>query len=189
MPDELPRLLALGTGWLKHKGIPAPDAQREQGDALLAMKMVGSALSAMRGFFVRERLLETNDHMADSVSYTSVYPRISLAPGQRFLSTGAYIAQFRPEDGTLAAVTDWHVPDSGAAMEPRGAEGGRDDSRDPQRLPQPAPGSAGSTKEKANVQTYYSAAFCLELRRLLARITFCRMSRALLVRMNGLGVA
>jgi len=154
MPDELPRLLALGTGWLKHKGIHAPDAQREQGDALLAMKMVGSALSAMRGFFVRERLIETIEHMTDSASYTSVYPRISLAPGQRFLSTGAYIAQFRPEDGTLAAVTDWHVPDSGAAMEPRGAEGGRDDSRDPQRLPQPAPGSAGSTKEKADVRTY-----------------------------------
>jgi len=32
-----------------------------------------------------------------------------------------------------------------------------------------------------------SASFCLELKRLLARMTFCRMSRALLVQMNGFG--
>jgi len=34
---------------------------------------------------------------------------------------------------------------------------------------------------------YCSVPFCLELKRLLARMTFCRMSRALLVQMNGLG--
>ena len=33
-----------------------------------------------------------------------------------------------------------------------------------------------------------SASFCLELKRLLARMTFCKMSRALLVQMNGLGL-
>ena len=35
--------------------------------------------------------------------------------------------------------------------------------------------------------TYCSVAFCLALNRLLARMTFCRMSRALLVQMNVLG--
>jgi hypothetical protein len=34
---------------------------------------------------------------------------------------------------------------------------------------------------------WFSVSFCLELKRTLARITFCRMSRALLVQMNGLG--
>lgn len=33
-----------------------------------------------------------------------------------------------------------------------------------------------------------SVAFCLELKRLLARMTFCKMSAALLVQMNGLGL-
>jgi hypothetical protein len=153
VPAGLARLLTLGTRWLNQKAIYAPFAQREQGDALLAMKMVGGALSSMRGFLVRERLIETIEHMVDSVTYTSVYPRISLAPGQRFLSTGAYIAQFEAGDGALVAVTDWHVPDSGAATKPRGAEARRNDRRDPgQGLPQPAPGSAGSTKENADVQ-------------------------------------
>ena len=40
---------------------------------------------------------------------------------------------------------------------------------------------------KALAQRYCSVAFCLELKRLLARMTFCRMSRALLVQMKGLG--
>lgn len=35
--------------------------------------------------------------------------------------------------------------------------------------------------------SYCSVPFCLELKRLFARMTFCRMSRALLVQMNGLG--
>ena len=33
-----------------------------------------------------------------------------------------------------------------------------------------------------------SVAFCLELKWLLARMTFCKISRALLVQMNGLGL-
>lgn len=36
---------------------------------------------------------------------------------------------------------------------------------------------------------YCSVAFCLPLNRLFARITFCRMSRAVAVQMNGLGLA
>jgi len=34
---------------------------------------------------------------------------------------------------------------------------------------------------------YCSVAFCLELKREFARISFCRISRAVLVQMNGLG--
>ena len=36
-------------------------------------------------------------------------------------------------------------------------------------------------------QCYRSASFCLELKRRLARMTFCRISQALFVQMNGLG--
>jgi hypothetical protein len=49
--------------------------------------------------------------MAENASYTSVYPRFSLAPGQRFLSRGAYITQFEPVGSAkLVAKTDWMVP-------------------------------------------------------------------------------
>jgi hypothetical protein len=49
--------------------------------------------------------------MVDNATYTSVYPRISLAPDQRFVSKGAYIARFS-EDGGLVAATDWLIPGS-----------------------------------------------------------------------------
>ena len=114
LPAALPRLLARSTGWLKVKGIYAPEAQREQANAFFALKMAGGALKTMRGFFVREYLIERIEHMADSASYTSVYPRISLAPGQRFVSRGAYVARFgADESGQLVAEeAGWLVPGS-----------------------------------------------------------------------------
>jgi hypothetical protein len=111
LPTKLPRLLARSTGWLKAKGIYAPDAAREQANAFFALKMAGGALQGMRGFFVRDYLLERIEHMVDNATYTSVYPRMSLAPGQRFVSRGVFLAQFQPESaGELAPVTDWYVP-------------------------------------------------------------------------------
>jgi hypothetical protein len=65
----------------------------------------------IRGFFKRDYFIERMEHMAENALYTSVYPRVSLAPGQRFLSRGAYIAQFQPGGaGELAAKTDWLLP-------------------------------------------------------------------------------
>lgn len=110
LPAKLPRLLARSTGWLKVKGIYVPDAQRAQANAFFALKMAGGALKTMRGFFVREYLLERIEHMVDLASYTSVYPRISLAPGQRFVSRGAYVARFQPDGGGLVPETGWMVP-------------------------------------------------------------------------------
>jgi hypothetical protein len=42
---------------------------------------------------------------------TTMYPHLSLAPGQRFASRGAYIVRFANESGeSLVRVTDWIVP-------------------------------------------------------------------------------
>ena len=113
LPGRLPRLLARATGWLKAKRIYAPEARREQANAFFALKMAGGALKAMRGFFVREYLLESIEHMVDNASYTSVYPRISLAPGQRVISRGAYVARFQPDEaGGLVAESGWVIPGS-----------------------------------------------------------------------------
>jgi hypothetical protein len=69
------------------------------------------ALKSIQGYFDREYLLEGIEHMVDNANYTSVYPRMSLAPEQRFVSKGAYIARLS-EDGSLVAVTDWLIPGS-----------------------------------------------------------------------------
>ncbi|WP_164651832.1 c-type cytochrome [Thiorhodococcus mannitoliphagus] len=111
LPSKQARLLARSTGWLRSKGVYSPKASAVQGDAYFTLKMVGGALIQMRGFFLRDYLLERIEHMVDSANYTSVYPHVSLAPGQRFLSRSAYIAQL-PADGgkALVAVTDWRTP-------------------------------------------------------------------------------
>ncbi len=116
LPSKLPRLLARSTGWLKANRIYAPDARLVQANAYFTLKMALGALKAMRGFFVREYMLERIEHMIDRANYTSVYPRVSLAPGQRFISRSAYIAKFKAdESGDLVAVTDWQVPASSAS--------------------------------------------------------------------------
>jgi hypothetical protein len=40
---------------------------------------------------------------------TTVFPRLTLGPGQRFASKGGYIAHFS-SDGSLVADTAWSVP-------------------------------------------------------------------------------
>lgn len=113
VPSKLPRLLLRSTGWLKAKGIYAPDAQLAQAHAFFTLKTAGSAVVGIRGFFVRDYLIERIEHLVDRASYTGVYPRISLAPGQRFVSRAAYITRFPPQGADaldLTTVTDWAVP-------------------------------------------------------------------------------
>lgn len=111
LPSRLPQRLARAAGWLKAKRIAAPGAEQIQANAFLALKMAGEAAMRIRGFFNRDYFLERMEHMAENALYTSVYPRVSLAPGQRFLSRGAYIARFQPGGaGELAAATDWLLP-------------------------------------------------------------------------------
>ncbi len=113
LPSRLPRLLVRSSGWMKSQRIGSPDAQRIQANAFYGLKMLGKGLQQMRGFFNRDYLLERIEHMTENATYTSVYPSVSLAPGQRFVSRGAYIARFKPDgSGELVAVTDWLVPGS-----------------------------------------------------------------------------
>jgi hypothetical protein len=114
-PARMRVLLARSTGWLKANRIYAPDSLEVQANAFFALKITGEAIQGMRQFYVREFMLERMEHLMENATYTSVFPRLTLAPGQRFVSKGAYITQF-PADGTggkdLTSVTDWAVPGS-----------------------------------------------------------------------------
>mgnify|MGYP001812616995 CR=1 FL=1 len=111
LPGQLTRLLARSTGWLRAKRIYAPDEKKVQANAYFSMKMAGEGLKHIRGFFNREYFIERIEHMIDNANYTSVYPRISLAPNQRFVSKGIYITQLdSSRKARLQAVSDWLVP-------------------------------------------------------------------------------
>ena len=111
MPDDSAILLARSRGWLLVNKIYAPDEQRVQANTFFALKAAGEAAKAIRGYFNREYLIERIEHMLDNATYTAMYPSASLAPGQRFISKGAYIGQFSTgAEPELNAVSDWIIP-------------------------------------------------------------------------------
>jgi hypothetical protein len=112
LPGNTARLLARSTGWFRVKRIYSSEYEDIQANAYFTMKMTGAALGAIRLYFNRDFFVESIEHMIDNATYTSVYPRMSLAPDQRFASKGSLIARFdEANPGKLVAVTDWVVPD------------------------------------------------------------------------------
>ena len=112
LPANTARLLARSTGWFRVKRIYASEYEEIQANAYFALKMTGGALNAIRLYFNRDFFVESIEHMIDNATYTSVYPRLSLAPEQRFASKGSLLARFDADNpGKVVAVTDWVVPD------------------------------------------------------------------------------
>jgi hypothetical protein len=61
--------------------------------------------------FVRDYLVERMEGDIAHRIITGYYPRLSLAPGQRFASKGGFLVRFRDPGGTsLAPEGDWIVP-------------------------------------------------------------------------------
>ena len=72
--------------WMRGRQVEVVD-ERVQTGALFAAAMVGEALRELRGRFSRDYLIETIEHMVDNALMPTVYPRLTLAPGERFAST------------------------------------------------------------------------------------------------------
>ncbi|MFP3624198.1 cytochrome C, partial [Burkholderia sp. SIMBA_051] len=68
-------------------------------------------LSHMVDAFVRDYLVERIDDMLEHRILTGYYPRLTLAPGQRYASKGGYIVRFaEPDRLRVVADSDWIVP-------------------------------------------------------------------------------
>jgi hypothetical protein len=111
MPNKLTKLILRSTGWLRAKRIYSPEEKAVQANAYFAMKVAGSALRTIRGYFYRDYFIERVESIIDNAPYTSVYPHIGLAPGQRFVSKGYYIAKLSQKNtNSLESVTKWVTP-------------------------------------------------------------------------------
>ncbi len=97
-------------GWFRMKQIPVVD-ERLQADTYLACGLVAETLSHMTDAFIRDYLVERLQDMLAHRIITGYYPRLALAPGQRFASKGGYIVRFaQPSGPQVVAEGDWIVP-------------------------------------------------------------------------------
>jgi len=96
--------------WFRIRKIPLL-AQQVQADTYLACGLVSETLNHMVDAFVREYLIERVEMALDHRALTGYYPRLTLAPGQRFASKGGYIVRFSdPQGPRVAALGDWITP-------------------------------------------------------------------------------
>lgn len=97
-------------GWFRIQHIPVVD-ERVQTDTFMACSILGEAASSMRDDFVPDYLIEQVEVELSHRIINGYYPRLGLAPGQRFASKGAYLVRFPEATGTqVVADGDWIVP-------------------------------------------------------------------------------
>jgi hypothetical protein len=94
--------------WLKTWNLPLVN-EALQTEVFFNLLFLTDLSSQMLDNLYRDYLIERAEDMLSSGTNSSIYPRLSLARGQRFASKGAYIARFA-KDGKLVAETDWIVP-------------------------------------------------------------------------------
>jgi hypothetical protein len=100
-PFDLPDLrkirMNFPLGWIKIRNIPVV-SERIQSDTYLACRILSESLGDMLDSFVREYLVEQVEAMLSRRLVNGYYPRLGLAPGQRFASKGGYIVRFAQPD-------------------------------------------------------------------------------------------
>jgi len=104
-----PRMARMGA-WLRARNVPPAD-ERIQANAYFAATIAGDALAHMDENFSRDYFIERVEHMTEQSLFPSVYPRLSLGPGQRFASRGAYVTGYA-QDGErrIVPLSEWIVP-------------------------------------------------------------------------------
>jgi len=113
-PVDLPGLRVVrvdyALSWFRIRKIPVV-AQQAQADTYLACGLVSETLNHMVDAFVRDYLIERVEMALDHRALTGYYPRLTLAPGQRFASKGGYIVRFtEPQGPRVVALGDWITP-------------------------------------------------------------------------------
>jgi mono/diheme cytochrome c family protein len=97
-------------GWFRMRQIPVV-AEQVQADTYLVCAIVSDAINHMVDTFVRDYLVERTGEMLEHRIITGYYPRLALAPSQRFASKGGYIVRFRDRQGSsVVPESGWIVP-------------------------------------------------------------------------------
>ncbi|HEY0666478.1 MAG TPA: c-type cytochrome [Gallionella sp.] len=96
--------------WLRARNVLLAD-EHIQANTFFAAGIAGDALAHMDENFSRDYFIERIEHMTGQSLFHSVYPRLSLGPGQRFASKGGYVTGCMLKGGHRAALqSNWIVP-------------------------------------------------------------------------------
>jgi hypothetical protein len=110
LPDQRRVRMDFPFMWFKVHQMPVID-ERVQTDTYLACGILAETLSSMLDSFVRDYLVERVETMLSYRVITGYYPRLGLAPGQRFASKGGYLVKLAGTTGNkVVAESGWIVP-------------------------------------------------------------------------------
>jgi mono/diheme cytochrome c family protein len=110
LPDRRRVQVDYPLGWFRMRQI-AVVAEQAQADTYLVCAIVSEVINHMVDTFVRDYLVERVEESLEHRIITGYYPRLALAPGQRFASKGGYMVRFaEPQGSRLLPDGDWIVP-------------------------------------------------------------------------------
>lgn len=109
LPDQRRVRMNFPLGWFGVRHIPVV-AERVQTDTYLACVILSETIGHMLDSFVRDYLVERVEAMLGHRLVNGYYPRLGLAPGQRFASKGGYLVRFAGGGTRLLAEGGWLVP-------------------------------------------------------------------------------
>jgi hypothetical protein len=113
-PTELPERRRVpvdyALGWFALRHIPVLD-ERVQVDTFVTCTVLSQTLTHMGDALSRDYFVETVEAMLEHQLIDGYYPRLSLAPNERFGSKGGYWVHFAaPAGSKILADTDWVTP-------------------------------------------------------------------------------
>jgi hypothetical protein len=110
LPERRRARLDYPLGWMRFKKVPLVD-ERTQTDTYLACLVTAETIGLLREDLVRDHLIETFEMHLGTNLLSGYYPRLGLAPGDRFASKGGLLVRFpEPEGPRLVADGEWSVP-------------------------------------------------------------------------------
>ncbi len=109
LPESRAQRLTKMKVWLRARNIALAD-EVIQANSYFTATIAGEALAHMDDNFSRDYFIERVEHMTEQSLFPSIFPRLSLGPGQRFASRGGYVARFIHGRNTLEPLGGWIVP-------------------------------------------------------------------------------
>lgn len=95
--------------WMLNKGIGLID-ETVQVNTLFTMTIVSDVIGHLADSFSRDYFVERIEHVVGQTPMPSIYPQVSLGPGQRYAAKGSQVVQWAGQGGSLKPVSGWIVP-------------------------------------------------------------------------------